>query len=91
MKWVTPEGNLRLRMKFTAPWAGTSTVNGMRRLRRDLGSDCIRTQRAGDRVEIFVDKAFEDDLEIEYRLDELWNEMAEFEGWERISYSLDRI
>jgi hypothetical protein len=91
MKWIIPEGNFRLRMKFTAPWVGSSTVDGMRRLRRDLGSNCIRTQRTGDRIDIMVDKAFEDDVEIEYRLDELWNEMARFEHWERISYSFDRM
>jgi hypothetical protein len=94
MKWIALEGKIRLKMKFAAPWEGASSLAGMQRISRDVGKDCMRAERigsTGDRGEVFVDKTYENDVEMEYRLNELWKDMERFEDWERISYSLDRV
>ncbi|KAF5001522.1 hypothetical protein FGRMN_993 [Fusarium graminum] len=88
-----PEGRRRLIMVCRSPKVAAVTVQGMARLRRDVGPEYIRSVEIGDKVEITVVKEMDDDVGIEYRYDDLWNDMERFEedGWERVQYSLTRI
>lgn len=94
MKWKPPQGKVKVTMKSKAPWEGANAIAGIERISRDIDKRSIRAVRIGDednRAEVFIDKTYDDDFEMEYRLNELWEAMKGFEDWERISYLLDPI
>lgn len=90
MKWITPEDNLRAKLRFIVPRGSSTTYRGLRHLQREVGRGCVRSRRHDDFLEVTVDGEYADDREVDNVIEELLKDMEEFVDWHRVSYSIER-
>lgn len=90
MKWITPEDNLRVRIRFIVTRGSSTAYRGLQQLQREVGRGCVRSRRHDDFLEVEVNGEYTEDGEVDNIIEELLKDMEEFEDWHRVSYSIDR-